>query len=166
MVKVGKYGVVLECTVKEGNVTIQESHKIGGNELEPHLSAAATKGQPVKIIGYDDTHACPIVEVCSAGDKAAGYLFNTPDWRTKEPTANANYGNYESRAASVEFRAKCMETVTLEASNSKIVVGDSIAEGSTTVGAFDKASGTTCDKALQAVVAGKGGKIDVLFGVY
>ena len=166
MVKVGEYGIVLDCTIKEGNVTIQESHKIGGNELEPHLSAPVRKGQPVKLAGYDEKYHCPIVELCSAGDKAIGYLFNSPDWREKEPTADASYGEYDSRAASVEFRAKVMQTVQLEASNSKIVVGNYIKEGTTTVGTFDKSTNATCDIALQDATAGSGIKIDVLFGVY
>lgn len=167
MVKVGEFGIALDCTLKEGDVTIQESHKIGGTELEPHLSAAIRKGQGVKLAGYDDKNQCPIVEKCSAGDKAIGYLLNSPDWREKEPIADATYGNYdESRAATVEFRAKVMQTVQLEASNSKIVVGNYIKEGTTTPDTYDKSSNATCDIALQDATASSGVKIDVLFGVY
>ena len=165
MVKIGEYGPVIECVANEGNVTIQSGNALGGDIDIPVVASPINKGQPVKIVGYDDEEQAPIVQLCSAGDKAAGYAYNTPYWEV-EPTAAATYGNYKSRRLSVEFRCKCIETVQIEAANSKIVVGDSIEEGSTTVGAFDKASGTTCDKALQAVAANKGGVIDVMFGVY
>ena len=59
-----------------------------------------------------------------------------------------------------------MQTVQLEAANSKIVVGNYIKEGTTTVGTFDKSTSATCDIALQDAAASSGIKIDVLFGVY
>lgn len=165
MVKIGKYGPVIECVANEGNVTVSDANLLGGDMQVPILASGIKEGDPVKLSGYDTTDDAPIVTKCSAGDKAIGYAANSPRWEI-EPTMSASYGSYKSRKVSIEFRCQCIETVTVEAANSAISVGDSIAEGSTTVGRFDKAGSTTTDKALAPATASSGAKIDVAFGVY
>ena len=165
MVKYGEFGPVIEGIAKEGNVTIETTHNIGGDVSAPKVASPISEGMAVKLAGWDATENAPIFEACSAGDAHIGYAYNTPQFEV-EPTASASYGSYKSRKFSVELRGHCVKTVPLEAANSAVSVGNYIKPGASTANKYDKDSNATTAIALQPADASSGAKIDVLFGFY
>lgn len=165
MVKYGEFGPVIEGIAKEGNVTLETTHGIGGNVTAPKVASPIEKGMAVKLAGWDATENAPIFEACSAGDAHIGYAYNDPSFEV-EPTASASYGSYKSRKFSVELRGHCVKTVPLEAANSAVSVGNYIKPGASTANKYDKDTNATTAIALQPADASSGAKIDVLFGFY
>lgn len=154
----GSFGPTDTFDLNEGNVTMETVSGVGGDITKPKYASRLVKGDYVKMSG-DMT-----VTKCSAGDTPIGIITSNP--RTvKEPTANASWGSYTPRRASVELFGDKVKTVPLEAANSAVSVGDPIKVGATTYGKFDK--GTSSNKtaiALEAATASSGAKIAVLFG--
>ena len=48
---IGRYGLRVAFKAKEGTITMTETNPVGGNRVEPKLSAPIRKGDKVKLDG-------------------------------------------------------------------------------------------------------------------
>lgn len=157
----GKLGRLLTFKAKEGDVTIETGRPVGGRMDVPVFTNPLEPGDWVKL--SDDWE----VEKCVATDtETIGQVYNEPEWKGRQPTEDAVWGEYEPRVVTIDCMGIAVRTVTLEAANSAISVGNKVKLGATTAQTFDKATTENGTRALVAAGASSGAKIPVLFGFY
>lgn len=156
----GQYGVTHIFEAKQGNRTIATIRDGAGKRTGPAYANEIHEGDRVKISGPKQ------VEKCSAGDTAIGIAIADYDHEGAIPKTAANWGDYENNCfVRIATGARVIKTVQLEAANSKIVAGDYIKVGTTTVDCYDKSSNATDAIALEDASANSGALIEVAFGV-
>jgi hypothetical protein len=156
----GKYGVTHIFEANMGNRTINTIRDHSGKRTGPTYANEILEGNLVKITGPNQ------VAKCAAGDTPIGIAMKDYDHEGAIPTTNGTWGSYDNNAIiSVETFARVIETVQLEATNSKIVAGDKIKVGTTTPGCYDKGTSSNNAVALEDAAANSGAKIKVAFGV-
>lgn len=149
---IGRYGVRISFKAKEGTITITETHGIGGNRLEPKLSAPIKKGDKVKLDG-DMT-----VTKATTGSVVIGEAFANPLDFEIEPTTDYTQAQAVSadmlREVTIETIFKKIVRVKCKSGES-IAVGDYLEYGSSNIDEFEEASGTTNIIALTAIDSDK-----------
>ena len=122
----GKYGVTHIFEANMGNRTVSIGRDHSGRRPVVTYANEILEGDTVKITGPNQ------VAKCAAGDTPIGIAMKDYDHEGVLPTTSATAGNYDNNAIiSVETFARVIETVQLEATNSKIVAGDKIKVGKT-----------------------------------
>lgn len=156
----GNYGCTHIFTAKMGDRTIRTIRDHSGKRTGPVYANEILQGDLVKIVGPET------VAKCAAGDIPFGKAMADYDHEGAIPKTNAT-GDYADNNAivRVETFARVIETVKLEAANSKIVAGDPIKVGTTTPGCYDKGTSSNNAVALEDAAANSGALIKVAFGV-
>lgn len=157
----GSFGVSHIFYANMGNRTVSTIRDYSGKRTGVNYTNEILEGDLVKITGDNE------VAKCAAGDTAAiGVAMENYDHEGKLPTTSETWENYDNNAiVKVDTFGKVIKTVQLEASNGKIVAGDKIKVGATTVGCYDKGTATNNTIALEGAAANSGAKIRVLFAV-
>lgn len=159
--KFGQLGPRIPFKCKEGNMTIQKINTVGGDIPGPVFQSPITDKMWVKLAGDW------LIEPCAATDpECIGQVVGTPKFQGQQPTVAANWGSYEPRRVDVELMGTAVRTVTLEALNTAISVGNCVKFGGTTAQTYDKATVENGTRALVAALQHTGAKIPVLFGFY
>jgi hypothetical protein len=159
--KFGQLGPRVPFKCKEGNMTIQKINTVGGDIPGPVFASPIEDKMWVKLAGD------MLIEPCAATDpECIGQAVGTPQFKGSQPTTAKTWGNYEPRRVTVELMGTAVRTVTLEALNTAISVGNCVKFGATTAQAFDKATVENGTRALVASLQHTGAKIPVLFGFY
>ena len=156
----GKLGVTHLFSAKQGNRTMVTGREISGKRTLATYTNEILKGDCVKLVGENT------VEKCSAGDAdAIGVAMDDFDHVGAYPSESATWGNYDNNCiVKVETFARKILRTRLEATNSKIVAGDYLTVGSTTVGSFDKSNDETNVIALENADANSGAIINAMYG--
>lgn len=145
---IGKLGQRIAFKAKEGTITITETHGIGGNRIEPKLSAPIKKGDKLTIVGD------MLVTKASTGDVIIGEAFSNPLDFKISPTKDYNQAQAVTadmlRELTVETIFKKIVWVTVKNGES-ISAGDYLEYGSTDINEFEEADSTSDIIALTAV---------------
>ena len=156
----GKYGVTHIFEANMGNRTISTIRDHAGKRTGPSYANEINEGNLVKITGPNQ------VAKCGAGDTPFGVAMADYDHEGPIPKTPGTWGSYDNNAiVKVETFARVIETVQLEATNSKIEAGDPIKVGTTTPGCYDKGTSSNNAIALEDAAANSGALIKVAFGV-
>lgn len=145
---IGQLGVVTAFKCHEGNITMEKTHGVGGNQIKPQCSIPIEQYMKVTLSG-DMT-----VKKATAGDIVIGYAYANPmDWEVEPRT---NYTQEQAilanmiRECSIETIFKKIERVTCKNGES-IAVGDYIKYGATNIDEFEEADSKTNIIALTAI---------------
>ena len=110
----GQLGVVAPFKVKEGTITMTTTNGVGGDKIEPVLSAAVEKGDFVKL-----TDDFQVIKTTDGSDFIIGRVYNNPKWET-EPRTNYTQAQAVSadllREVGIETIFKKILTVPAKAS--------------------------------------------------
>jgi len=155
----GDLGRKLPFKCNEGNMTIQTGSPVGGDVKVPVFANPLEDGDWVTLT--DDNE---VTKATKDSTELIGQVVGTPQWKGRQPTASATWGNYEPRRVTVDLLGKAVRTVQLEAANTAVAAGESIKIGATTAQRFDKASALNTTRALVGAGASSGAKIPVIFG--
>ena len=144
----GQFGTRVPFKCHEGKITIQKTHGIGGNKLEPQVEHPIERDMKVALDGD------MAVKPAGTSDLVIGVAYANPlDWE-HQPTTDYTAAQAKTagmlRECSIETIFKKVETVTCKAGES-IAVGDYLEYGSTKIDEFEEADSTSDIIALTAI---------------
>ena len=145
---IGRYGVRTAFKAKEGTITMTETNGIGGNKIEPKLSAPIKKGDKVKLDG-DMT-----ITKATTGSVVIGEAYANPLDFTISPVTDYTQAQAVSadmlREVTIETIFKKIIRVKCKSGES-IAVGDYLEYGSTKIDEFEEADSASNIIALTAI---------------
>ena len=145
---IGRLGVVTPFKCHEGAISIQKTHGIGGNRVEPQVAAPIEQDMKVALDGN------MAVKQAGTSDLVIGVAYANPlDWE-HQPTQAYTAAQAKTagmlRECSIETIFKKIETVTCKSGES-IAVGDYLEYGSTDIDEYEEADSETDMIALTAI---------------
>jgi hypothetical protein len=157
----GRFGPRITFKCNEGNITIGTLNRATGDMEGPVFASPIADKDWVKLTGN------MTISKCAASDpEVLGQVVGTPEFKGQEPVEAVNWGSYEPRRVTVELMGSKVEMVQLEANNSLIGYGDSVAVGASTAQCWDLDSTANHTYVLSGAALNAGTKIPVLFGYY